>query len=69
LAAAAHDVGGVRGADVSVGRRRVTVRVRTDLREAPELRGEVAGAVRRRLAELEPVRVFKVSTRVRRVKA
>ncbi|KIH99918.1 hypothetical protein LP52_04715 [Streptomonospora alba] len=69
LASAAHDVGGVRGAHVSVGRRRVKVRVRTDLREANGLRGEVAAAVRGRLAELEPVGEFKVTTRVRRVKA
>ncbi|MUL39927.1 alkaline shock response membrane anchor protein AmaP [Streptomonospora sp. PA3] len=69
LAAAAHDVGGVRGAHVSVGRRRIRVRVRTDLREAPELRGEVAAAVRQRLTELEPVYGFTVTTRVRYTKA
>ncbi|GAA4893377.1 DUF6286 domain-containing protein [Streptomonospora salina] len=66
LAGAAHDVGGVCGARVSVGRRRVTVRVHTDLREAPELGTEVAAAVRGRLAELEPVRAFTVTARVRR---
>ncbi|QBI52718.1 DUF6286 domain-containing protein [Streptomonospora litoralis] len=68
LAAAAQDVGGVRGARVSVGRRRVRVRIRTDLRDAPELRGEVASAVQQRLAELAPVYGFKVNTRVRRTK-
>ncbi|GAA1757721.1 DUF6286 domain-containing protein [Streptomonospora arabica] len=69
LAAAAQEVGGVRAARVSVGRRRVRVRVRTDLREAPELRGEVSAAVGRRLAELEPVSAFKVTASVRHTKA
>ncbi|MDT0301579.1 DUF6286 domain-containing protein [Streptomonospora wellingtoniae] len=69
LASAAQEVGGVRAARVAVGRRRVRVRVRTDLREAPELRGEVAAAVGRRLAELEPVTPFKVTASVRHTKA
>ncbi|GAB3457104.1 hypothetical protein GCM10027570_39320 [Streptomonospora sediminis] len=69
LAAAARNVGGVRKAHVSVGRHRVRVRVHTDLREAPELRGEVAAAVQSRLSRLAPIYGFKVTAHVRYAKA
>jgi len=65
LAAAAREVGGVRGARVSVRGRRVRVRVDSDLSGSPTLRDEVNAAVQRRLGELDPLRGMRVGTRVR----
>ncbi|MBV2362652.1 DUF6286 domain-containing protein [Streptomonospora nanhaiensis] len=69
LVLAAQSVGGVRAARVTVGRHRIGVRVHTDLIEAPELRGQVAAAVERRLTEIAPLGDFKVITHVRCAKA
>ncbi|WP_046469994.1 DUF6286 domain-containing protein [Allosalinactinospora lopnorensis] len=69
LTAAAHDVDGVRSACVSVGRRRVHVRVRTEPWSSASPAEDVTRAVERRLAALGPLRALKVSTRVRQMKA
>ncbi|MDA2803731.1 DUF6286 domain-containing protein [Nocardiopsis suaedae] len=69
VAAAARGVSGVRAAHATVRRRAVRVRVETELRERPALRGDVEEAVGERLDELAPLRRPKVRVRVRAAKA
>lgn len=69
LSTAAEEVDGVREARVRVGRRRVTVRVHTDLSDPGALPSQVDTDVRRRLAELDPLRTVKIRTDVRYAKA
>ncbi|GAA2026351.1 hypothetical protein GCM10009800_09270 [Nocardiopsis rhodophaea] len=68
LSAAALGIGGVDSATVAVRRRRIRVRVRTELAETAELREAVTAAVEERLADIAPLRSYGVTTTVRRAK-
>ena len=66
LAAAAGDVNGADHARVRARVRRITVTVRTPLRDPGTLNGQVHAAVQRRLDELQPARGPRIRVRVRR---
>ena len=65
VAAAAHGVSGVDGADVTVRGNRLRVHVRTGLRDSSDLPEQVTRAVEERLAELAPLRNMRINTDVR----
>ncbi|MBB6174890.1 hypothetical protein HNR23_004950 [Nocardiopsis mwathae] len=66
LTAAVLGAGGVESARVVVRRRRIRVRVRTELAETEELRAAVTAAVEERLADIAPLRPYRLTVDVRR---